>query len=228
MNEVKLKDLPIRELPRERFIRYGSEVLTNEEILTLLIRCGYKNVNAKTLSLRILKEINGIENLKNISLSTLTNIKGIGISKAISILSALELGKRVYMNNYSEETKLNNVDLIYKTFKELFYNQKQELFYVVYLDTKKNLINYELLFKGTIDSSIVHPREIFKGAVKESAASIVLMHNHPSGDVTPSINDIEFTDNIMRLSKMMGIKLIDHIIFGKNNKFSFFENNMLR
>ena len=132
------------------------------------------------------------------------------------------------MKSETEKEKLNNSKKIYERFKSLFWNQKQELFYVLYLDTNKRLISSELLFKGTLDSSTVHPREIFKCAVKYSAASIILMHNHPSGSLEPSINDIDFTDTIKTLGKMMGIKIIDHIIFTNESYFSFFENGLMK
>lgn len=228
MDEVMLKDMMKHELPRERFLTHGPDNLSDEEILSILLRCGYKNVNVKVLSSKIIKNINGIENLKDLSVQELSNIKGVGLTKAITLLSALELGKRVYFKSNHQKQVLNNSRIIYEEFKNIFWNQKQELFYVLYLDTRKNLITRECLFKGTLDSSTVHPREIFKGAVKYSAASIVLAHNHPSGSLEPSINDIEFTDTIKSLSKMMGIKLIDHIIFTNDNYFSFYENGLMR
>lgn len=228
MEEVMLKDLPESELPRERFLRRGPSNLSDEEILSILLRCGYKNVNVKVLSSKILKVINGLENLKNMSVYELSSIKGVGLTKAITLLASVELGKRVCLKSETEKEKLNNSKKIYERFKSLFWNQKQELFYVLYLDTNKRLISSELLFKGTLDSSTVHPREIFKCAVKYSAASIILMHNHPSGSLEPSVNDIDFTDTIKTLGKMMGIKIIDHIIFTNESYFSFFENGLMK
>lgn len=228
MDDVLLKNLPESSLPRERFLKYGGSSLSDEELLAIILRCGYKNVNVKMLSTNILKEIKSLENLKDMTIKELSSIKGIGLTKAITILSALELGKRVYLDYSTKETKLNNSKLIYDYFKSQFFGKKQELFYVAYLDHKKSLIGYEMIFKGTLDSSTVHPREIFKGSVKNSASSIVLMHNHPSNDSRPSIADIEFTKNIKELGDMMGISVIDHIIFTNKGYYSFFENDLMR
>ena len=136
----------------------------------------------------------------------------------------MELGRRVYYVKRKDNIQVNSTSVAYEIFKSEFDSSMQEKFCALYLDTKKNIISFKTIFKGTLDNSIVHPREVFKEAILLSAAGIIVMHNHPSGDVTPSINDIETTNKLIYSGNMIGIKLIDHIIFGKNNYYSFFEN----
>ena len=224
MEKLKIKDIPINERPRERLIKYGVNNLSNEELLAILLKTGCKDYNVKELSNILLKELGGIKGLKNISINSLNKIKGIGKVKSIELLSALELGKRVYYEEEKNNIKLNNTTKIFEYFKDLFINEDQENFYAIYLNTKSKLITYKLLFKGTINMSCVHPREIFKYAVLESAYSIIIMHNHPSNDTTPSIQDEEVTYSLMELGKTMGIPVVDHIIFGKDNYYSFYEH----
>lgn len=223
MNEVLIKDLPSNSKPRERLMNYGKENISDEELLAIILRCGYKNVNVKSLSLNMLKEIGTLSNLKDITLKELTSIKGIGLTKAISILASIELGKRVYFDSNKNKVKLNNSNIIYEKYNSYFIDKKQEILLCLYLDKSFHLIEEKVLFKGTIDKSLIHPREIFKYAVKLSSSYFVLIHNHPSGNIEPSNDDIYITQNINELSKMMGIKLIDHIIISSNGYISFKE-----
>ena len=218
-----IKDIPKSERPRERAIKNGVEVLSNEELLSIILKTGTKNCNVKNLSSKILSSINDIQDLKNITISSLIKINGIGSVKAIELLASLELGKRVFYLEKKDNIKLNNSKKIYKYFKDLFINENQENFYAVYLDSKSKLISYKLLFKGTLNTSCVHPREIFKYAVLESAASIIVLHNHPSGDSTPSKEDEILTNKLFEIGLTMAIPVVDHIIFGNNEYFSFYE-----
>ena len=220
---LKIKDIPKNERPRERLIKYGVENLSNEELLSIIIKAGTKDYSVKAISQILLNEIKDIKNLKDITLNKLTNIKGIGKVKAIELLASIELGKRVFEEEKKTQIKLNNSSLIYEYFKDKLKNEKQENFYAIYLDSKSNLISYKLLFKGTLNSSCVHPREIFKYAHLESAYSIIVIHNHPSGDPTPSKEDEKTTKSLIEIGKLMSIPVVDHIIFGKNKYFSFYE-----
>ena len=224
MNKVMIKDIPINERPRERLLLYGRDNLSNEDLLSIILKSGTKKYSVKVLSNILLKEIGDISKLKDISYNKLVKIEGIGKVKAIELLAALELGKRVYYLKPKESIKLNNSKKIYEYFKDIFINEKQENFYAIYLDAKSKLISYKLLFKGTINSSCVHPREVFKFAFIESAYSIIVIHNHPSGEVAPSEPDIEITNVLMQTGKMVAIPVIDHIVFGNNSYFSFYES----
>ena len=221
---VKIKDMVESEKPRERLVAVGAANVSNEELLSIIIKTGTKGISVKSISSLVLTEYKNIENLKNVSINTLSKIKGIGKVKAIEIIASLELGKRVYYNKEKQKVKLNSSDQIYEYFKDIFYLETQENFYAVYINTKNMLISYKLLFKGNINSSTVHPREIFKYALLESAFAIIVLHNHPSGDPTPSNEDIELTNHLIETGKIIGIPVIDHIVIGNNKYYSFYKN----
>ena len=219
-----IKDIKKEERPRERLIQYGVESLSNEELLSIILKTGTKDYSVKTLAKLVLKEINDISSLKDMTINKLMSIKGIGKVKAIEILAALELGKRVYYLKKNNDIILNNTTKVFEYFRYMLMYERQENFIAVYLDTKSRIISYKILFKGTLNTSCVHPREIFKYAFLESAYSIIVIHNHPSGEVDPSIQDIELTNKLFEISMVMGIPIIDHIIVGKEKSYSFYEN----
>lgn len=223
MEDIKIKDIIKEERPRERFIKYGVENLSNEELLAIILKNGTREYSVKTLAIKLLNSLGSIDKLKSSTINSLTKIKGIGCVKAIELLSIVELSKRINMTDINS-IKLNNSKIIFEYFKYIFENEKQEYFYAIYLDSKSKLISYKLLFKGTINTSCVHPREVFKYAVLESAYSIIVMHNHPSGDPTPSHQDIEVTKSLFKLGKIMAIPVVDHIVFGSDSYYSFYEN----
>ena len=221
---MKIKDIPVNERPVERLLDKGSEYLSNEELLAILIKTGTRELSARELACNILKLVDG--NLSNINLQMLTKIKGIGSTKSAGILAALELGKRSCKNVSSlNSLKITSTDVVFNYYKDLFFDKKQEYFYCIYLDSNKVVLKEKLLFIGTLDYSLVHPREVFKEAVSVSASSIICVHNHPSGNVMPSHNDYEITNRLIEIGNMMGIKVIDHIIIGSTKYYSFLENN---
>ena len=215
-----IKELSIYERPRERAISEGIEKLSTGELLSIIIRCGTKNKSVKDLSNEILL----LGNLKDLTYNKLLTIKGIGKVKAIEIMSLIELSKRINIDNNKEVIKIKCAQDIYDNFKYLFNNQKQELFYCIYLNNKNIVIDKKLLFIGTINKSIVHPREIFKYAYLMSASGIICIHNHPSGDISPSLEDIKLTNAIISIGKLQNIPVLDHIIIGNNSYYSFLEN----
>ncbi len=221
---MKLKEVPIEERPREKLLKYGRENLSDSELLAIILKTGTKDCNVNELAIKTLKELNGIENLKDISLNALTNIKGIGKTKAIELLTLSELSKRINKRETKDKTRYTTPKLIYENNKYLFENKMQEYFYCLYLNTKKELIERKLLFMGTLNRSIVHPREIFKEAYRLSASSIICMHNHPSGDAYPSKEDILLTDSLIKIGALNGIPVLDHIIIADNNYYSFNEH----
>lgn len=223
MKEDKIKEMLESERPRERMLSLGTNNLSNEELISIILKTGTCGYSVKTLSRNILCELDDITSLKDMTINKLIKIKGIGKVKAIELLSAIELGKRVYYANEQKEIKLNNSRKIYEYFKNIFAYEKQENFYALYLDTKSKLISFKLLFKGTLNSSTVHPREVFKYAFLESAASIVVIHNHPSGDANPSKEDIEVTESLMKIGSIVKIPVVDHIIIGREEYYSFYE-----
>ena len=226
MNEVLIKDIPISERPIERLMEYGVDSLSNEELLSIILKTGTKNNSVKKLSINILQKYNNITNLKDININDIMKINGIGKVKAIELIASIELGKRVYTNAYKEKIKISNSYDIYTYFKTKLKDKKQEHFYVLYLDNKNKIIENKLLYVGTINKSVVHPREIFKNAYLNSASYIVCIHNHPSGDPHPSKEDILLTKNLKEIGKLNNIPILDHIIIGDVSYYSFFEEGI--
>jgi DNA repair protein RadC len=220
---MKIKEIPKNERPVERLILNGSEFLSNEELLSILIKTGNKNYNSKELASIILRECNG--DLSCINYSMLSKLNGIGDVKSACILAGIELGKRTNKKVLSiNNIQITSTDIVFKYYRDIFINKKQEYFYCVFLDTNKVVIKEKLLFIGTLDYSVVHPREVFKEAVLVSASSIICVHNHPSGNVIPSKNDFEITKRLVSIGDMLGIKVIDHVIIGSEKYYSFLEN----
>ena len=218
-----IKELPISERPRERFKKYGVEALSNEELLSILLRTGTSNRSVKDLSIDILNTIN-MNELVNYDFNSLKNIKGVGEVKAITIISAIEFGKRA-LSKGDLEKQIRTGDDVYYLVKDELENSLQEKFLVVYLDTKKYVISKKIIFIGTVNSSSITPRDVFREAVKLNSVSMILVHNHPAGSITPSYEDIYLTNEFIKLGRMMGISVIDHLIIGKNNYYSFRESN---
>lgn len=222
---LKIKDIPVNERPRERLINNGVEKLNNEELLALLLKTGTKTSSAKILASLIIKAVGDIKNLKYISYNELLKIKGIGSAKACDILASIELGNRINKEIISiNNLKITSTDLVFKYYKDIIGDKKQEYFYCIYLDNNKKIIKDKLLFIGTINQSIVHPREVFKEAFILSASSIICVHNHPSGNLEPSLEDKALTSRLKEIGILHGIPLIDHVIVTKEKYYSFYEN----
>ena len=223
MNNILIKDIPVNERPRERLVRYGVKNLSNEELISIILKTGTKEVSVKDLSTSILSKCSDISSLKDLEINNLLNIKGIGKVKAIELIAAIELGRRVYLDKNIDSVKITGSIDVYNYFKDLLKDEKQEHFYCLYLDNKKKVISNKLLYVGTINGSTAHPREIFKMAYLVSAAFIICVHNHPSGDSNPSNQDIVFTNNLIEIGKLNNIPILDHIVIGNNSYYSFFE-----
>lgn len=217
-----IKDLPNSEKPREKFKKIGAENLSDEELIAIILRTGTSDTSVKDLAINITKKLNN--NYKNITISNLTQIKGIGEVKAITLLAAIELGRRTLKNNAPEKFSITNANIVFNLYKYELKDLEQENLIVLFLDTKKQIIASKTMFIGTINKIIVHPREIYHEAIKECAVFIILVHNHPSGDPTPSKEDIEFTSEIEKVGHLIKIPLIDHIIIGNNKYYSFYDN----
>lgn len=225
---LKLKDLPMADRPRERLVEYGVEYLANDELISILLNTGKQGKSVKEVSLDVLQYCGDIHQLKSITREQLLTIDGIGVAKALKLLSAVELGRRIYLQTESaKRISLHNSLEIYRYVKYWFDDQKQECFYCLYLNNKNEVIERKLLFMGTINRSLVHPREIFKHAYLSSASSIVCVHNHPSGDLNPSREDIRLTEALVQLGDLNAIPVIDHLIVGEEGYYSFCDERML-
>ena len=219
---MKIKDIPKSERPVERLLMYGADSLSNEELLSILIKTGNKDDSAKDLALKVLSLVSG--NISDINYQKLSKVKGIGDIKSAVILAALELGKRSNSLKSLNSVKITEASIVFNYYRNVFINKKQEYFYSIYLDSNKVVISEKLLFIGTLDHSLVHPRQVFKEAISVSASSIICIHNHPSGNVMPSRNDIEITKRLIEIGDMLGIRVIDHVIIGSDKYYSFLEN----
>jgi len=228
MNSMLIKDFPENERPRERLVKYGAKNLSTNELIAIILKTGIRDFSSKYLANEILKLVKDVSNLKNLTLSKLISINGIGAVKAIEFLAALELGRRVYdYKPLDNNLKCNSAEKIFRHFRSELSGLNQEYFYCLYLNQQKKLIDKKLLFKGTLNRSLIHPREIFKGAYLSSAAYIICIHNHPSGNVIPSNEDMNITNSLVEIGKIQGIPIIDHIIIGENNYYSFYENDLI-
>jgi len=224
---IDFKSIPNDDKPRERLYNKGGEALSNEELIAIILKTGTKNCSVKDVALNLLTVLGEVSKLKDIGISSLMKIDGIGKVKAIELKAALELGRRVYTTYNYKRIKLNSAMAIYDYFKDDLMNKKQEYFYCIYLDTKGNYIDKKCLFIGTINHSVIHPREIFKEAYLLSANGIICVHNHPSGDVMPSKEDIIMTKKLREIGIIHGINIIDHVIIGNGAYYSFFEDKKM-
>lgn len=228
MSNVLIKDVPQDERPRERLVKYGAKNLSTSDLIAIILKTGTRDYSSKYLASEVLKLVKDVSDLKKLSLSKLISINGIGAVKAIEFLAALELGRRVYESKPLEnDLRCNSAHKIFDHFKSEFSGVNQEYFYCLYLNSQKKLIDKKLLFKGTLNKSLIHPREVFKEAYLSSAAYIICIHNHPSGNVIPSNDDINITNTLVEIGYIQKIPVIDHIIIGENNYYSFYENGLI-
>jgi DNA repair protein RadC len=222
-----IKEIPSAERPRERFLELGADQVFTYELLAILLRTGSKEESVIDLSKKLFYKAKTLKNLSLMRIDDLTKVKGIGPSKAIQILAAFELGKRMHSEDYKKRLKMHNPESIFLYLKDQLELKTQEHLIGLFLNTKGELIKKETIFVGSLNMSVVHPREIFKKAVQVSAASMVIAHNHPSGDPSPSKQDIDITKRLVKSGLMMDIEVLDHIIVGQNKYFSFKEHGML-
>ena len=214
-----IKTLPLEENPREKALTYGIETLNNVELLALILRTGHKNESVIRLSQRLLTEIGGFANLSTVTYADLIALKGIKQAKAIEILSIIEIAKRLKDVSSIEKPLLNPYDIFGRVHNQLMF-LKQEHFLLLCLDNKNKVIKEKTIFIGSLNMSVVTPREVFKEAIAISSAKIVLVHNHPSGDALPSEEDLLMTEQFQKLGQMMSIEVIDHIVVGWNQFYS--------
>ncbi len=223
---MKIKEMNESQRPREKALKFGFESLSDVELLALILQSGIRKRDVMDIAKDVLKRSNYLETIFDMHANSLMEIQGISHAKALQLLAGLELSKRALKVNAYQKQVLSPEDIM-TWFEMEFGVLKQEHFIALYLNTKGKIIRHHTLFIGTLNESNAHPRELFKEAVLENAYSMIIVHNHPSGDPTPSKSDIEFTSRIAAISKMMGIPLMDHVIIGKNAYFSFAQEKYL-
>ncbi|WP_285765865.1 DNA repair protein RadC [Peribacillus sp. SI8-4] len=222
-----IRDYPKEERPRERFLQDGPQSLSNQELLALLLRTGTRDESVLQLAGRLINSVKGLRLLKEASVEELTGIKGIGEAKAIHILASVELGRRMNQLNDQDRYVIRSPEDGANYCMEDMRFLSQEHFVCLYLNTKNQVLQKTTIFIGSLNASIVHPREVFKEAFKRSAASIICLHNHPSGDPTPSREDIEVTKRLVECGRIIGIEVLDHIIIGEHKYVSLKEKGYL-
>lgn len=222
-----LRDLPQEERPRERMIQSGAEALSHAELLAILLRTGTKQESALLLAQRLLNQLGSLSKLADMSLMELTKIKGIGPAKALQLLAGLELGRRMSRIRHTDSSSVRRpedaADLVMESMRHL----RKEHFVCLFLNTKNRVLAQETVSIGTLDASLVHPREVFRAAMKHGAASMICIHNHPSGDPTPSREDVDITKRLMEAGELVGIEVLDHIVIGDNQYVSLKERGLV-
>jgi DNA repair protein RadC len=210
---MKIKDMPDSSRPRERFLKVGPEALSDAELFAILLRTGSKGENVVDMSNRLIREY-GLDKLMECSLKELQKIKGIGKTKAMQILAIAELEKRINQSK-SPIKKITCAKDVFDLMHDELKDKKEEHFYVLLLNNQNHVIKKELISKGILDSAILHPREVFRPAIKHSSARIILVHNHPSGNPQPSQEDLDITQRLISAGEEIDIKVLDHVIVGK-------------
>lgn len=223
---LRMKDIPFNERPYEKLENFGAERLTDAELLAIIIKTGTKDETAVSLAQRILKSSEWVEDITEISLQELMKIKGVGRVKAIQIKAVLELGKRLVSFRKSNKLQIRNPQDVSDFLMEEMRFLKKEYVKALLLNTKNELIKIVDVAIGSLNASIIHPREVFSYAVKSGSASVILVHNHPSGDPTPSSEDILITKRLYEAGQILGIELLDHIIIGNKKYVSLKEKNI--
>lgn len=227
-----VKELPETLRPYEKCIRWGAEVLTDSELLAVILRCGTEGCNSLELGTSILELTEssaypGLLGLLHLSVEDFMKIKGIGKVKAIQLKCIGELSKRMACAAARPALSFQNPQSIAKYYMELLRHEEQELLYAMFLDGRNHFLGDKLLSRGTVNATLITPREVFVEALKKHAVSLILIHNHPSGDPMPSSCDMEVTQRIQESGEMLGIHLLDHIIIGDQKFVSFREEKLL-
>ena len=212
---LRLKDQPASERPRERLAERGPDALTHAELIAILLRTGLKGANAVEVGRQLLQKFGSLQALAQTSMDDLRSVKGIGRDKAVTLVAAFALARAMAKDLQRESPVLDNPEAIVRLLREQNLVKNVETFQVLLLNTRRRLIRASEIAHGTLDTLLVHPREVFKAAIAANAAAIVLAHNHPSGDPTPSEADIKVTRDLIRAGQLLKIEVLDHVILGR-------------
>jgi DNA repair protein RadC len=222
-----VRDLPRQERPRERLQKFGPEALSAQELLALVIGRGIPNKSVMNIAQELLAKFGNVKAIGQATIEELSQIKGIGLAKAAQIKACFELGKRENLEPELKNFDVKNPEGVVKAIRASIQDKAKEHFKLILLNPRNKIIGISTISIGTLNASLVHPREVFKDAIVHSAASVVLAHNHPSGDPEPSEDDIAITKRLIEAGKILGIEVMDHIIIAKNGFFSFKEKGLI-
>ncbi len=226
---MTLHDLPKNERPRERLLKYGISNLSSQELLALILGRGIKGEPVMATAQKLLSTFGSLKKIMHTNNEDLQHIRGIGFAKACQIQACFELAKRAQVpdETYKKLVKITKPETIFLMMKDELTTYKKEYFIVISLDTRNNIIATDTVSIGTLNASLVHPREVFDCAVYRNAAQIILVHNHPSGEPEPSDDDIKITNRLISAGRIMGIEVLDHIIIAKESFISFKEKKLI-
>lgn len=215
---LRIHDLPSQERPRERLVAHGADALKDSEHIAILLRTGMKGLSAIHVAEQLLKKFGTLDNLARASLDELRKVPGVGRDKAIALKSAFTLAQRMAQQLRADSPTLDTPERVADLLREEYRLYEVENFQVLLLNTRRKLIRIEKISQGTLDTILVHPREVFKSAITAGAAAVILAHNHPSGDPSPSESDIKVTRDLIRAGQLLKIDVLDHIILGTKTK----------
>ena len=228
MGHQSIKKWPEGERPRERLLKYGAGSLSDAQLLAIMLRTGGGGRSAVDLAMEILGSFGDLRKIGNASLNELAAFKGVGNAKAAQLMAAFELGKRLLGETREKCPVFSSGRDVYLYYRQLFDNRKKEVFRSALLDAKNRMFKDCRISEGTLTNSLIHPREAFRDAIKESAASVIFVHNHPSGDPGPSREDIAITERLADVGEIVGIKVLDHVIIGDGTYTSMMEKGYIK
>ncbi|ACI19434.1 RadC family protein [Dictyoglomus thermophilum] len=228
MKKRKIKDFPTSERPRERLLNYGEKALSDVELLAIILRTGDKKYSVYELAQNLIIDFGSLRRIAEVGIGELIKYPGIGVTKAIQIKASIELGRRIFSEkkSYFGESISNPYDA-FLIFKEDMFDLKEEHLFCIYMDIKNKCLSKRLIAKGDLNIVYASPRDIFKYALQENSAKIILAHNHPSGDLTPSEDDVIFTKRLIEAGKILGIEVLDHLIIHNEDYLSLKEKNFI-
>jgi DNA repair protein RadC len=230
MKSYTLHDIPINERPRERLVKYGVEALSLQELLSLIFGRGVKGESVINISQKLISNFGSLNKLSEASIEELKKVRGLGLAKACQLKACFEISRRFKKEETLRKNKrkfIKSPKDLYLLLKEKIINFHKEYFMVVSLDNRNKVISIDVISIGTLNSSLIHPRETFEAAIKNHAAGIIICHNHPSGELKPSKDDLIVTNNLIKAGKLLGIEIVDHIVITKDEYFSFKERKII-
>ncbi|HPD42048.1 MAG TPA: DNA repair protein RadC [Anaerolineae bacterium] len=226
MPYITVKEMPEDERPRERLARVGPQALSSAELLAIILRTGVKGENVVTMASRLLAQYGGLAGLSRAELAQLGQEHGLGPAKASQLLAALELGRRLMAESPEERFQIRAPQDAANLLIPLIGHQEQEHFVVLYLDTRNRVMDREVLYKGSLNTSLVRIAEVFRGAIRRNCAAIIVAHNHPSGDPSPSPEDVALTRRLVEAGKLVEVEVLDHVVIGQGRFVSLRERGL--
>jgi len=228
MSYKSIKDWPEDERPRERLIKHGADSLSSAQLLAIILRTGGGKKSAIDLAIEMLDSFKTLKDIESSSPKEFTKLKGMGPAKIAQVKAAFELGRRLLREPAEKGPVFSSSQEVYSYYHPLVKDLKKEVLFCAMLDAKNRIFREYKVSEGTLTNSLIHPREAFKNAIKESAASVIFVHNHPSGDPAPSREDIAITERLVQTGEVVGIKVLDHVIIGDNRHTSIIDSGYIR